>query len=138
MLNRTGDSIKRMPLMGISPAHPSGSVPITYNRKSPEIRELISKALRNHFLFAQLDKETEDLIIDSMDSMNFAEGINVINEGEMGDNCYVVEKGEFNIYEKAKGNAMVNTLHPGDMFGELALLYNCPCSATVQVLYYYY
>lgn len=127
--------LKRKPLMGISPSRPSTSaIPsvIQHNRKPPETRELISTALKSHFLFSFLDKEMEDSIIDSMDCLLVSKGTNIIIEGNMGDNCYVIESGEFCIYEKSKGNAMVNKLGPGELFGELALLYNCPCSATVQ------
>lgn len=56
----------------------------------------------------------------------------IIEEGDVGDNCYVIESGKFCFFEKAKGNAMVNQLGTGQIFGELALLYNCPRTATVQ------
>ena len=56
-------------------------------------------------------------------------GENVITQGEKGDNFYIVEDGTFDILVNGVGKVAVRG--PGDSFGEKALLYNCPRSATV-------
>lgn len=51
-------------------------------------------------------------------------------EGEEGDNFYVIESGDF---AAIKGGRQVFKYEGSGSFGELALLYNCPRAATVQV-----
>lgn len=52
----------------------------------------------------------------------------VIRQGDMGDNFYVVASGEYHAYV---GDDIVQVYGPGDMFGELALLFNCDRQASV-------
>lgn len=51
-------------------------------------------------------------------------------EGEEGDNFYVIESGDF---VAVKGGQQVFKYEGSGSFGELALMYNCPRAATVQV-----
>ena len=44
---------------------------------------------------------------------------------------YVVEKGKFEAYLRAKGDVPVKAYASGELFGELALMYNCPRAASV-------
>lgn len=52
----------------------------------------------------------------------------VIKQGDQGDAWYIVETGTFDIIVNG---AKLASRGPGDAFGELALLYNCPRAATV-------
>lgn len=74
----------------------------------------------------------ENALIDSMERVEVPKGTIIIKEGDNGDNCYVIQSGKFSCFEKAKGNSLVNQMGPGILFGDLALIYNCPRSATVQ------
>ena len=51
-------------------------------------------------------------------------------EGEEGDNFYVIESGT---WAALKAGVTVFQYEGHGAFGELALLYNCPRAATVQV-----
>lgn len=59
----------------------------------------------------------------------------MINQGEEGDNLYVVESGILSCYKLFPGNEQETFLKkylPGESFGELALLYNVPRAATIK------
>jgi len=56
----------------------------------------------------------------------------VIKEGDDGDFLFVIEKGSLECIKKIDGaDKVVKVCDPGDVFGELALLYNCPRAASV-------
>eukprot|EP00929_Paragymnodinium_shiwhaense_P066911 TRINITY_DN33623_c0_g1_i2.p1 TRINITY_DN33623_c0_g1~~TRINITY_DN33623_c0_g1_i2.p1 ORF type:complete len:422 (-),score=110.38 TRINITY_DN33623_c0_g1_i2:192-1457(-) len=53
-------------------------------------------------------------------------------EGDEGDCMYLLEEGEVDCFKKVDGcDVLVKTCRAGDVFGELALLYNCPRAASV-------
>lgn len=104
------------------------------NLKSEELTAEIQKAFKSHFLFNQMQEEAANAVINAMEMVNVPIGTVIIKEGDKGDNCYYIESGKFACYEKAKGNNMINQLHNSDIFGDLALIYDCPRSCTVQAI----
>ena len=80
-------------------------------------------------------------------------GTSVIEQGDRGDNLYVVESGGFDIFVRTGSSqrrvlsccsslrranlndTQVATRAEGTCFGELALMYNAPRAATVTVRY---
>merc|ERR1719262_1833862 len=57
----------------------------------------------------------------------------VINQGDQGDFLFVIETGKLDCKIKIDGaDKVVKTCEAGDVFGELALLYNCPRAASVE------
>ena len=55
----------------------------------------------------------------------------VIRQGDEGDNFYVVDDGQFEVFVNEKKAVEIG---PGGSFGELALMYNTPRAATVKAL----
>ena len=54
-------------------------------------------------------------------------------QNDDGDCLYVIEEGVFECKIRQGGeDVVVKTCEPGDAFGELALLYNCPRAASVD------
>merc|ERR1719473_2626102 len=58
----------------------------------------------------------------------------LITQGEDGDYLFVIEEGTIECLKKMEDGTEKNvkTCEPGDCFGELALLYNCPRAASVD------
>jgi CRP/FNR family transcriptional regulator, cyclic AMP receptor protein len=62
----------------------------------------------------------------SKDSEAFAAGQIIFSEGQPGEVMYVVLEGEVDIQTSGK---LIETIHAGDMFGEMALVDSEPRSA---------
>jgi len=100
--------------------------------KSTEQLSRLSATLSNVFLFSELDKPDMDLVLLAMKEEAFSAGTKVINEGDDGDYLFVIEKGSLDCVKNINGeDKVVKTCGTGDLFGELALLYNCPRAANV-------
>ena len=59
----------------------------------------------------------------------------VINQGDDGDNLYVVETGKLKctkVFEAGADPVNLKDYVPGEAFGELALLYNAPRAASIE------
>merc|ERR1719229_116925 len=68
----------------------------------------------------------------AMKEVNIKSGEKVIKEGDDGDFLFVIEKGTLDCLKVINGEEnTVKTCDAGDVFGELALLYNCPRAASV-------
>merc|ERR1719487_477717 len=105
--------------------------PPTYP-KTPEQTQRLSETLGKSFLFSELEKADMDLILKAMKEQVFEPGKKVINEGDDGDYLFVIEKGTLDCVKNIGGeDKVVKVVSAGDVFGELALLYNCPRAANV-------
>lgn len=85
-------------------------------------------------MFNALDKKEFEIVVDSIEEVKCQPGQAIIKEGEKGDCMYVVEQGTFACTKVFKGQTAPTFLkeyHPGEGFGELALLYNAPRAATI-------
>jgi CRP-like cAMP-binding protein len=96
--------------------------------KDSKTNTLITNALLHNILFVDLTEQQKRDVIAEMYMVEVKAGTNVITQGEIGDNLYVVQSGDFDIFV---GTKKVTQRGPGTYFGELALLYNSPRAATV-------
>jgi cAMP-dependent protein kinase regulator len=71
------------------------------------------------------------MFLKAMKQENISEGSIVITEGEIGDKLYIVQSGRL---EVSISGQYIREMSEGAMFGELALLYDAPRSATVKCL----
>ncbi|CAE7399514.1 pkaR [Symbiodinium natans] len=103
--------------------------------KSDEQKDRLKGCLVKSFLFSNLDTNDLNIVIGAMKEVNAKVGNRVINQGDNGDFLFVIESGVLDCLIKKGEDAeetVVKKCEPGDVFGELALLYNCPRAASVE------
>jgi CRP-like cAMP-binding protein len=92
----------------------------------------LQAALRSIILFAHLEQDELDSVVDAFFEVKKKQGETIITQGEDGDNFYIVDAGECEVRITGEGGGrLVCVARQGDSFGELALMYNCPRAATV-------
>jgi len=114
-------------------------VPV-FHPKSDETLTRIDK-IRGNLLFSELDDNQWTVVKNAMFPVDFPAGGMIIKQGDEGDNFYIIETGECDVYvnQQARrgprtddlGNLVVSLGVDGS-FGELALMYNQPRAATVK------
>ena len=64
--------------------------------------------------------------------IRFEKGETILREGETGEDAFIICHGKAGVFKDIKGQSVqINTLAEGDVFGELAVIGNCPRSATI-------
>jgi len=100
--------------------------------KSKENAELIRHALGQNTFMKTLQKDQLQKIVDAMQKKEYTDRIEIIREGTEGKQMYVLDQGSVTV---TKGNGQdkqfVCDLGSGQLFGELAILYNCRRTATI-------
>mmetsp|Transcript_10016 Transcript_10016/g.24187 ORF Transcript_10016/g.24187 Transcript_10016/m.24187 type:complete len:464 (-) Transcript_10016:203-1594(-) len=101
--------------------------------KSTEQEERINAVLSKSFLFNALSKDDLKVILGAFLEKKIPAGERIIQEGDDGDVMFLIESGAFDCIKKIDGSdKVVKKCGQGDVFGELALLYNCPRAASVE------
>jgi len=113
----------------VAPVHPKT------DEERNQLRNIIktSADTKLHMLFGSVNNTTFDKILDATFLKDFTVGEHAIEQGAVGDFFYIVKSGAFDIIVK-KGDdppKKVFQAGPGFAFGELALLYNAPRTATI-------
>lgn len=103
--------------------------PLTEYPKSEAAADMLLSILANTRLIAQtMNMEQMKKLVTTMYVQSVKKGEELIRQGEYGKTMYLVESGEFQILYNGKLRA---TLRRNSLFGEIALLYSCPRTATV-------
>jgi len=101
--------------------------------KSEEQKQRLKACLSKSFLFSTLGQNDLNVVIGAMKEVKADAKQRVINQGDSGDFLFVIETGRLDCVIKVDGvDKVVKTCEAGDVFGELALLYNCPRAASVD------
>lgn len=90
----------------------------------------INQALANAVLFRELDDETRARVANAMTPLVTPKGHALITEGELGECLFLVRSGTFAVTQRGSDCA-VNTKCAGDVFGEIALMFETKRTATV-------
>ena len=87
--------------------------------------------------FALLEPEKMFALMDKFIEKTYAQGVNIIVQGEKGDYYYIIRSGRIAVLKKEKGGEGYNqvaVLAEGEAFGEEALIRDDPRNATCQAI----
>lgn len=116
--------------------------------KTTEEKRLISNAIKASVMFRNITDEQKEMIFSCMESVKVKSGEWVIRQGTEGDRFYIIDQGHFQVRIVPVGEKDVTgdgghvvheyegsrerDAHPA--FGELALMYSAPRSASIIAL----
>ncbi|KAG0744219.1 hypothetical protein G6F62_008110 [Rhizopus arrhizus] len=97
-------------------------------------RQMYEAFLSEVVLLKSLEPYERHKIADALESVYFENGEEVVKQGDIGDQFYIIESGEAAVFKRnvqSGATHQVNKLERGSYFGELALLNDSPRAATV-------
>ncbi|XP_061673225.1 cGMP-dependent protein kinase 1 isoform X2 [Syngnathoides biaculeatus] len=101
---------------------PDSMNPATFCDKNQECQKLIQVAFLKSNLLSNLDEDETRAVTACMHLTAVHHSCCVIQEGSSGSQAYVVQEGRLDV---TKDGQKLLTIEAGEMFGEVALLYNC-------------
>lgn len=109
--------------------------------KTEEKMLRIKEKLKTSFIFSAVEGEDLDIVINAMEEKKYKKDDVVIQQGDEGNELYVVDSGTLSCSRKFVSSIIkqgpneqprfLKNYQPGEAFGELALLYNSPRAATI-------
>ncbi|XP_069329720.1 cAMP-dependent protein kinase type II-alpha regulatory subunit isoform X2 [Eulemur rufifrons] len=106
--------------------------PRVIHPKTDEQRCRLQESCKDILLFKNLDQEQLSQVLDAMFERIVKVEEHVIDQGDDGDNFYVIERGTYDILvTKDNQTRCVGQYDNRGSFGELALMYNTPRAATI-------
>ncbi|XP_070815724.1 cAMP-dependent protein kinase type II-alpha regulatory subunit-like isoform X2 [Chaetodon trifascialis] len=106
--------------------------PRVVHPKTDEQRRRLQEACKDILLFKTLEQEQFSEVLDGMFEVLVKPQEHIIDQGDDGDNFYVIEKGVYDIFVQKDGvSVCVGKYDNKGSFGELALMYNTPRAATI-------
>jgi len=93
--------------------------------------ELVKSAMKQDRACALLEDDKIDTVLQTMEYYEFKAGQPVVKQGEVGTTFFVVHEGTLSV---TVNKNPTNTLSRGMAFGGLALLYQCPRTASVTAV----
>ena len=100
-------------------------------KKNPDVRnlELLDSIMKRLKFFMRFNKLTRVKLLKNAHFKCYPYGLNLFNEGDEGENMYIIIKGAVNVFKKVKDHRtnktselLVSSLYDGDHFGELAMI----------------
>uniref|UniRef100_A0A098LZH7 cAMP-dependent protein kinase type II-alpha regulatory subunit n=1 Tax=Hypsiglena sp. JMG-2014 TaxID=1550645 RepID=A0A098LZH7_9SAUR len=106
--------------------------PRVVHPKTDEQRCRLQEACKDILIFKNLDQEQLSQVLDAMFERKVRPQEHVIDQGDDGDNFYVIEEGSYDIFVSRENQTRcVGRYDNHGSFGELALMYNTPRAATI-------
>jgi cAMP-dependent protein kinase regulator len=113
-----------------NPEEDTSDEPAAVHPKTDTERAFLHKTMAVIFLFRSLDAKQKEAVIDAMFGRDCVVGDTIIEQGDDGDNFYIIESGAYDIFVN---KSRVGEYRDKGSFGELALMYNMPRAATIVV-----
>ncbi|MFH4974434.1 hypothetical protein AB6A40_001143 [Gnathostoma spinigerum] len=113
------------------PAKLEQKTTLQHHPKSAGSKQLIRDAVQKNDFLRQLAKEQVIELVECMYEMRARAGQWIIQEGEPGDRLFVVGEGQLQV---SREGTPLSTIGPAVVMGELAILYNCVRTASIQAL----
>lgn len=105
-------------------------------KKTTEQVARIMGAVSRNVIFSRLNEMQLTMLQEAMMEHTIHPGQNVITQGEKGNHFFIVDSGELDAFVQGEDPdshpVRVRGFRAGESFGELALMYNCPRTATIQ------
>ena len=94
-------------------------------------KELILKSLSGHFIFSSLieDKSVHDMLLDKFQLCKVNESEYLMKQNDNASSFFILHEGRLSV--EINGDPK-RKIYPGEGFGELALLYSAPRSASIK------
>lgn len=109
---------------------PSGAAPAA--GAGPSLESVKPENLRRIKIFAEMDPTQLESFLAYMELVRIRKFAHLFHKGETGDAMYSILEGEMRAMNMADGKeTTLFTLHPGDSFGEIALLIQTPRSSDI-------
>ncbi|XP_017580642.1 cGMP-dependent protein kinase 1 [Pygocentrus nattereri] len=121
----------RTAVMALEPIPEDLDIQTTKVKKTAGERAQIIKAMGKNDFLSRLDEEQISMMVELLTSLDRCPGDKIIKEGTEGDSMYIVAAGELKVTQSGRD---LRTLTSGDVFGELAILYNCKRTASVEAV----
>ncbi|CAD8110983.1 unnamed protein product [Paramecium sonneborni] len=100
-------------------------------RKSPFDYQLMLNAFNDHFIFKSVPQSDIEYVVEQMFYCTVPDGQFVFKQGDKATSYFLIERGQCQIIINGE---LKKTLKSGEAFGELAMLYNAPRSASVRAV----
>lgn len=106
-----------------APAYGSPDNPCRISPDSGKIQNVDTQVVTRAPLFAALNEESAERLIESMTVRECLKGDEIFHEGDRGDSLYVLTTGKVKLGRSSSDGreSLIAVLGPGEMFGELSL-----------------
>ncbi|CAK9194416.1 unnamed protein product [Sphagnum troendelagicum] len=134
MLKELDDLFERFNSQQVSVIKKSLQVFAEVVLKSENTKERLRTILSNHYIFRDLENDLREEIVDAFQDIRVSPGTEVIKQGDVADNFYIIDVGDFDILA-TKGKepyVLLRSKGAGESFGELAMMYDTTRNATVK------
>ena len=102
--------------------------------KTPEEVAQIRSTLKMNFMFNSLDEKDQEIVINAMNFQTCHPNEHIIRQNDQGNELYILAEGVLRCEKVFPGNTeptFLKNYAPGEVLGELSLLYNTPRAASI-------